>query len=440
MNISAIFKFMEAGAYVPIKPENWRGRVFHHRRELQEGYLLFLSNFDSLETSSVRFRSEGNSVIELDLFNGELYRFPSRIEENHLTVEFDLPPANSRLFYISREKSNYPLKKSCDKEKLSLLPTPEPEIMINGSNAIILDYCDIEVKGRKLDDIYFYQAADTIFKEYLGEIYGFNYNPWSVAVQFRTTILDKNIDLKDSEGYIAHFRFSLNENFKPARLRAVIENPDLFSVRINEVPVAPVEDQWWLDRDFGVYDIASNCREGDNVLTLIVKPMNVLAELEPVYLTGNFSVYPVEKGWELYPAQNPALGSWKDMGMPFYQESVSYIKHIQINPQDLEHLMVELPSWNGTLAEIIVNEKSAGLIAWHPHHLDIIDLVKNGNNKIEVKVFGSLKNLLGPHHNHPTKGFVTPWSFFYAPTNQPPGMEYDLNDYGLFSDFQISGY
>ena len=440
LDIPTILEYMVSESFLPIEPEKWGGRVFHHRREMREGNLLFLSNFDSLTTASIRFRTKGKSILELDPFSGKIYKYPSITDNNMLTAQLELPPADSRLLFISEKKENYPVKKRVDPEKLKIIPSGTSSIQTNGYNSLTLDYCDIEVKGRRLEDIYFYRAADTIYKEYLGEIYGFNYNPWSVAIQYRTGILDKNNDLQHSEGYAAYFTFSVKEDFRPSPIRAVVENPDLYSVSINDHPVAPMDDQWWLDRDFGVFDIASYISEGRNILTLTAEPMNVLAELEPVYIIGDFSVYPKEKGWEIDKPDNPGLGNWRDSGMPFYSESVSYIKKVSIEKHTLEHLMVELPAWEGSVADIIVNKEHAGLIAWPPHRIDIMDWTKEGENEIEVKVFGSLKNLLGPHHNNPSKGFVTPWSFFYAPEHQPPGLEYDLNSYGLLEDFQLTGY
>ena len=87
-----------------------------------------------------------------------------------------------------------------------------------------------------------------------------------------------------------------------------------------------------------------------------------------------------------------------------------------------------------------MNGESSGIIGWEPYELDISDWIRNGRNEVEVKVTGSLKNLLGPHHNDPTYGLVTPWSFFYAPDHQPPGTAYHLVDYGLMEDFEIIGF
>ncbi|MDO9579653.1 MAG: hypothetical protein Q7J06_03670, partial [Bacteroidales bacterium] len=63
-------------------------------------------------------------------------------------------------------------------------------------------------------------------------------------------------------------------------------------------------------------------------------------------------------------------------------------------------------------------------------------LIKPGENKIDVKVIGSLKNLLGPHHNNPEPGFVGPGSFRNV-KGYPAGKDYHMIDYGLFEDFSL---
>ncbi|MFW5835366.1 MAG: hypothetical protein ACOCU3_00270 [bacterium] len=64
-------------------------------------------------------------------------------------------------------------------------------------------------------------------------------------------------------------------------------------------------------------------------------------------------------------------------------------------------------------------------------------MLVTGDNKVEVIVYGSHKNLLGPHHNVGRRGITTPWDFKRAPDIQPPGEEYDQLDYGLMEDFII---
>ena len=97
---------------------------------------------------------------------------------------------------------------------------------------------------------------------------------------------------------------------------------------------------------------------------------------------------------------------------------------------------VELGKWSGTVAEVSVNGQPAGVIAFPPYRTDVTKHIKPGVNKIEVKVIGSLKNLLGPHFNNPAPGLVGPWHFRNV-KSYPAGKDYQLIDYGLFEEFKL---
>jgi hypothetical protein len=76
------------------------------------------------------------------------------------------------------------------------------------------------------------------------------------------------------------------------------------------------------------------------------------------------------------------------------------------------------------------------VIAFPPYRTDVTKLIKPGINKIDIKVIGSLKNLLGPHFNNPVPGLVGPWHFRNV-KSYPPGKEYQMIDYGLFDEFTM---
>ena len=64
---------------------------------------------------------------------------------------------------------------------------------------------------------------------------------------------------------------------------------------------------------------------------------------------------------------------------------------------------------------------------------DIADRLCGGKNTIEIRVSGSLKNLLGPHFmKNPVRGSAWPSMWKDAPTFTAPRPEgYDLLAYGL---------
>ena len=57
----------------------------------------------------------------------------------------------------------------------------------------------------------------------------------------------------------------------------------------------PEIGKWWLDRSFGVFNIGTAVKTGENIITLKTSPMKIHAEVEPVYIVGDFSVKPAEK-------------------------------------------------------------------------------------------------------------------------------------------------
>jgi hypothetical protein len=166
--------------------------------------------------------------------------------------------------------------------------------------------------------------------------------------------------------------------------------------------------------------------------------MSIYAEVEAIYLLGNFSLKSQKKGWKLVPPNALELGSWKEQGYPFYSKDVSYTKTYTLKSKDKDtRYIVKLFDWYGSVSEVIVNNESAGIIAWSPNELDITDQVQVGDNEISVVISGTLKNLLGPHHIGPVHGTAWPVSFASANKNLPSGNTYDLIDYGLFQDFKL---
>jgi len=84
---------------------------------------------------------------------------------------------------------------------------------------------------------------------------------------------------------------------------------------------------------------------------------------------------------------------------------------------------------------VYVNDHKVGIIAYKPYNFDLSPYVKKGNNKIEVRVIGSLKNLLGPHYSQ-DRGIAGPWHW-NGVHRHDPGNDYDLRDYGLMEDFIV---
>jgi hypothetical protein len=299
----------------------------------------------------------------------------------------------------------------------------------NTDNALLIDFCDIQLGKGTLKDLHVYSAADTIFK-----YHGFkNGDPWNTSVQYRTNIVDRDtFDI--NTGFTASFHFTIKGKFDHSSAKAVVERPHLWTVELNGKEIKPEPGKWWLDRNFGVFSIGTLLKDGENTITLKTSPMKIHAEVEPVYILGDFSVEPVSKGFIITaPVPKLTAGSWLKQGLPFYSWGMTYSKEYIIDKSSGKY-EVALGKWEGTVAEVSVNGGPPLVIAFPPYRADVTNLIKQGNNRIDIKIIGSLKNLLGPHHNNPHAGFASPWDWRYV-KNYPAGKEYRMYDYGLMDDF-----
>jgi hypothetical protein len=401
---------------------------YHHTRELDDGRLLFLVNSSPDDIFKGKFSTKGRTVIILDPATGDQSLYPFSISSEEITADFAIEPAGSLLLFISDKEISVSAKRELPVADVAM-PGEINSVIALSHNMFTLDYGELIIEGESKGRMYFYTAGDKVWQHY-----GYPDNPWANSIQFKTRLIDADTFAVDT-GFGFIYDFNIEEGVDMRSIRAIAERPEIFKLEINDAILEPLEDTWMLDRDFAVYELGDHLRKGKNFIRLTVKPMRMLAELQPVYLAGIFSLGDTDGGWDIVPEKPLSPGSWREFGYPFYSDRVMYTRteSFSVIP---ERVVVQLGRWNGTVAEVKVNGHPAGIIQQPPYIADITGFLQTGENKVDVIVFGSNKNLLGPHHND-RRGIVTPWSFKYASDIQPPGKEYDLNDYGLLEDFAI---
>jgi len=82
-----------------------------------------------------------------------------------------------------------------------------------------------------------------------------------------------------------------------------------------------------------------------------------------------------------------------------------------------ERLTLDIDGFESVLAEVQINGKNAGKIAWKPYSLDITDYVWKDENRVTVALTNSLRNLLGEIHFIPLEDqkFTSQWSLKVTP-------------------------
>jgi len=131
---------------------------------------------------------------------------------------------------------------------------------------------------------------------------------------------------------------------------------------------------------------------------------------------------------------------WHEQGMPFYAGKVAYSRSFDIEKVEGKY-SVKLPNspveWYGATAKIIVNGSDASSVVSALWQVDVTKFIKAGKNEVSVVIYGTPKNLLGPHHAGKLRGSAWPSAFQRAPEHQPAGTSYDVIGYGLFVPFEL---
>jgi len=401
--------------------------LFHHRRQLQDGQILFLVN-TSIDSPCIgEIESKTRAVEHWDLQTGDISPYPFTISPNGIKTNFELPPCGSLLLFLS-DRHAEPIPP--ESKEISQIASSGPlHIKRIAPNVLTLDYVDVTAKNKTKEKSYFYHASQFVFEQN-----GMEHNPWDNAVQFRDELITTKFP--PDSGFEAAYQFKI-EDTVPKPLYIVIERPDLYTITCNGKSLQPDVSSWWLDKAFGKLDITSTAKIGDNVVTITAAPMTIYHELESAYLLGSFNLKNAESGFVVTPQAPLNLGPWNKQGSPFYAAGASYTQDFDLK-QLSGRYYVKLTDWYGSVAKVIVNGKTAGHIYHQPWQCDITESLNEGLNTIEVVVIGTLKNTLGPHHENSPRGSAWPGMFQKAPqTGPPPGENYDTIGYGLFKNFKL---
>ena len=407
--------------------------LYHQRRTYNDGELVFLVNSSLTESAKGRISITGKSLMELDGISGEIHKYSCKLVGKFVDADFELPPAGSLILFSSPSETNkYDLKPEIANGKI-IEADSKLEIKRLQDNVLNIDFCNLIIDGNTVkngngdNNLYTVEACAALYKHF-----GMN-NPWNSAIQYRQTIVER--DTFQTGDIRVKYNFIIAGNLNNRSIRLVAEQPNIWKAKINGQELSADPKQNWLDARFGVYEIGKHVKTGVNVVELYVQPMSIYAEIAPVYILGDFSLEAAPKGWIIRePFDKLNLGSWKSQAQPYYSWDISYAKNYNIADTSARYAL-QLNKWNGTLAEVYVNGEKAGIIAYKPYNFDLSPYLKAGNNKVEVRVIGSLKNLLGPHYNRDI-GIAGPWHWNSVHV-QVSGNDYSLIDYGLMEDFSV---
>ncbi len=405
-------------------------RLFHQRRVMNDGQLLLLSNASDVNRLTGQVTVKGADALLFNPMTGLVTDYPeTAAADGMITVDYDLYPAGDLLLYIADKKQKgydpTPFYNDMKPVETASAVTASPD----GDNVLVIDHLDLTIEGKTTRDMYYYNADNETYRTY-----GFQGgNPWFFSAMYKRTFLDH--EFPETSGFTAAYHFNVSQPVDFSKMKLVVERGNDWTVKVNGTEVKAIPGKWWIDWDFKMFDISGCVRQGENTVELSVSPMTIHSETMAVYVLGDFSVDAGPRNWTIGAPKPLGTGSWKAQGMPFYGQTVTYAKTFTVG-EPASHYEVELGDWNGTVAEVIVNGSSAGIIGWPPFRADVTQHIQPGENKVEVRVVGSLKNTLGSFYAK-ARGQVSPALMKRGSDGIPAPAEFDLFDYGLMGDIRL---
>lgn len=404
------------------------GDLYHQRRSYEDGELLLLVNSSMTDAVTGRVALRGRDLVEADALSGQLYAFPHTADGSCVEAQFNLPPAGSMLLFAPASRTTGHASKPRTADGAVVKAASPLAVTLLRDNALNIDFCDLVIDGQVQRNLYTFDACNRLFNHCYG-----TRNPWDSAIQYRQAIVERDTLKKYDIRVLYHFIVA--DDIDTRGLKVVAEQPGVWKVKINGTSVEADAQESILDSHFGVYRADGLVRRGANTVELSVSPMSIYAEIAPVYLFGDFTLESAGAGWIVRaPAARMETGSWRRQGLPFYAWDVAYAKEYDID-DPADGYALRLKGWEGTVAQVFVNDRKAGIIAWEPHTFDLTPHLSKGRNRVEVRVVGSLKNLFGPHYSG-DRGIAGPWHWNNV-SKQQPGCDYNLRDYGLTEDFEV---
>lgn len=335
--------------------------------KLPDGSFMYLLADINGENPTITFNTY-EDVLQTDLITKSEYALENKNRMGRITGKsvFALESTSAVLRVV--KSGSYSAKR-----KNAKYIGVEPVFDITGisDNCLVINRCQWRTGRNK------WQSADPV-----------------VAVLRQLSYINKN--------YSAEFKFTFNveAGAVPSVCRIVIKNADSFNITVNGVAVNPAQDN----------DISSIVREGENTVLIKAGEFNRLLENNPAVLDnvrvlGNFGVKNnaeikyTEEG--IITENNFVIAALPEQvnineitqsGFWFFGGTIELSQTITVPEKESVVYKFGFTDFQAQLAEVFVNDISAGVIGFAPFEIPISELLYQGENKITVKLYSGLKN------------------------------------------------
>lgn len=369
------------------------GTIYYQERDVGTREFFFTVNTSTTEAVEATVKLRGYGLVERwDCETGQVEKLPARVEGNYMVVKLRYEPMGSHMLALNTAEE--PLIGEPKEERVVQMMDLKRawSVRRNDPNAITLDYCRYRILG------------ETDWSERMPV--------WKAHREIAS--LKKCVDVA------LLYEFEVEEVPKgPVFL--VVEVPEMFDIYVNGRRVKYRDMGWWLDISFKKVEITGLLKEGINQVEMRChfvgdleshlkkltpparaeerKQLRFGTELESIYVIGDFGVWRRNGGFVIGKELGEAeVGDLVEQGLPFYCGSVRLSQKVSFVREGRRTYLV-FDGLDAVVARVWVNGREAGVVTWRPYRVEVTDLLVDGENLIEVELYNSPRNLLGPHHH-----------------------------------------
>jgi hypothetical protein len=374
-------------AYVRIrsyKGENI-GAIWCHYRRCDDKFIYFLANTDAKKGYNAVVQLPGDlKWEEWDALTGRTKEIYKVKRNGWAEIRLNFAPAGSYLLVGNSKSSSSRIAaprgyKRINEITLSNNWTYQRE----APNALVLDYCQYQlIKGNQ----------NTQFTEN-SDVWHLPLPVWQAFRHIKTQPLGTRFALR--------FQFDIDFPLGLYRaVRLVCETPEKFQIQVNDKEVKARNDDYWCDISFKKIDISQRVKKGRNIVR-IDGVLKEDTELENLYIIGDFTVKSLRNNQFTLVEEPQRLrsGNLTRQGYPFFAGAITLRQNVYMKPAKAGRIFLTIQRLKAIVTEVMVNGKTAGIIPWEPHCIEITNYLRHGNNEIAIKLVNSLHNLLGPLHH-----------------------------------------
>ena len=358
---------------------------------------FFIYNRDCAHEARVTLtaKTTAQRLFKYDAYSGEIYSYPCKTENGLLTAEARVPVGGSVL--LSAENSDAATAGAIE------IPALTASLSLNGKwtaipqdkNVLLLEYCRFRCGN----------------EEFSREI------P-TLAVQRLLTV-------EEYRGPIT-LQYEFNAKTAICDLSLAVEGPGEQEIYLDGIKIEAKPDGYFCDKSFETLRLG-NVSAGRHRIEIrrdfapLSKVTNFLTqlfetrrgvELEPLYLLGDFAVrghrIPSFNGCSIFERQfeleslNLPVQSYGELtaeGFPFYVGEMTLSRRVNV-PEgiDPEGAVLSLGVMNAGCGELFVNGTHAGDINRAPAEIPVGKHLKSGENLIEIRLYSTIYNIIGPFH------------------------------------------